>query len=186
MNSRDIFDYKCHTCKQTKEPNEYGYNSQTRTLRVTCNICHQKRTDREDALKLRKQALRLQIQEQQTLSYTASDTTEEEEVRGIIHLPLVTSEEEPVCENACSNRLECVRVCARYSCHHQQCILTHHVLGRCIACGCSTLRYDNEIWISSTGVSSSGAAIPEVTPEPDCEPEPDEPVDLSMFLTMDF
>ena len=183
MNPRDIFDYKCHTCKQIKEPNEYGFNSQTRKPRVTCNVCHQKRTEREDSLKLRKRALRLHIQEQEALIYTSPDTTEEEEVRGIVHFPLGTSEEEPVCENACSNRLECVRVCARYTCPHRQCILTHHAIGRCIACGCSALRYDHEIFISRPGASSSGAAIPEVTPEPEGEPEPE---DLSMFLTLDF
>jgi DNA-directed RNA polymerase subunit RPC12/RpoP len=88
MDPRNIFDYKCHTCKQTKEPNEYGFNSQTKTLRVTCNVCHQKRTDREDILKKKQQALRREFEAQEALRYRAPVTSDEEpHTPMIINLP---------------------------------------------------------------------------------------------------
>ena len=54
MDPRTINEYKCHTCKETKEPWEYGYNHQTKTKRVTCNVCHQKRTEGKAKLKERR------------------------------------------------------------------------------------------------------------------------------------
>ncbi len=57
------------------------------------------------------------------------------------------------------------------------------MLGRCIACACSTLRYDREI-ILGNGASSSGPAIPENEREPEEEAEPGEFLDtLSLFVT---
>jgi hypothetical protein len=122
-----------------KEPNEYGFNSQTKKPRVTCNVCHQKRTDREEALKLRKLALRRENQAQLALQYEAQSITPEEsdeELYGrvIINLPL-TSE-----------------------------MNTEEQAG--------LARYTN--------------GQPEDEPAPENTPEPPEPEDLSMFLTMDF
>ncbi len=50
-------------------------------------------------------------------------TTEEEETRIVAYIPLGTSEEEPVCENACANRLECNAVRSRFI------VGTYNVLG---------------------------------------------------------
>ncbi len=129
----------------------------------------------------RQAALRAELGTQAVVAITPEIT--EEEPRITAYLQLGTSEEEPVCENACSDRLRCTRVHARYTCSHLQCIRTHLMLGRCIACSCSTLRYDREI-ILSTGASSSGPAIPENDRQPEEEPEPDESMDtLSLFVT---
>ncbi len=185
MDTRNLFNYKCHTCKQTKEPDEFGYNTQTKTKRVTCNVCHGKRSERAATLR----ASRLETQSNvyfptPEVVHILSDTTEEEAPpRVVFHIPLGTSEEEPVCQNACSNRLLCHNVRARFTCLHLQCARTHLMLGYCIACSCRTLRYDREIELSN-GASSSGPAIPENEREPDEEPEPEEPYDsLSLFVT---
>ncbi len=74
--------------------------------------------------------------------------------------PVSSSEGGPVCENACFDRSNCVAVRARFTCGHLQCVSTHLMLGRCIACACSTLRYDRVIELGNGG-SSSGPAIPE-------------------------
>ena len=55
------------------------------------------------------------------------------------------------------------------------------MLGRCIACACSTLRYDREI-ILGNGASSSGPAIPEDDRQPEEEPEPETEDPLSYFV----
>ena len=113
-----------------------------------------------------------------------SNTTEEAETRIVAYVPLGTSEEELVCDNACANRLQCTAVRARFTCLHLQCIRTHVMLHRCIACDCSTLRYDREIILDSAGSSSSGPAIPENEREPEEEMEPGECLDtLSLFVT---
>ncbi len=188
MESRNIFSYKCHTCKETKEPDEFGYNNQTTTKRVTCNVCHRKRSERAATLK----ESRAQAQADTTDTYyeipavvdhIMSDTTEEEETRIVAYIPLGTSEEEPVCENACANRLECNAVRSRFTCGHLQCVRTHLMLGRCIACSCSTLRYDREIILSNGASSSSGPAIPEADRQPEEEPEPETEDPLSYFVT---
>ncbi len=153
MDPRTIFNYKCHTCKQTKEPGEFGHNSQTRTLRVTCNTCHQKRTER--AANLRTSRL---------------------ETPAVVVLDLETSEGEERCENACASSLECYGVRCRFTCSHRQCVMTHLVLGRCIACGCSELRFGGEVMIPTNPTSSSsGPAVPENEAEPEAEPEPEIP-----------
>ena len=152
MDPRNIFDYKCHNCKQMREPGEYGYNSQTKALRVTCNTCHRKWTER---------AANLRVSRLGTPSVAVLD--------------LETSEE-PACENACSNRLECYGVRRRFTCSHLQCVKTHLWLGRCIACGCSELRFGGEVMIPTNPTSSSsGPAVPENEAEPEAEPEPEIP-----------
>ena len=185
MDTRNLFNYKCHTCKHTKEPDEFGYNTQTKTKRVTCNVCHGKRSERAATLR----TSRLETQSNvyfptPEVVHILSDTTEEEAPpRVVFHIPLGTSEEEPVCENACSNRLECCAVRARFTCLHLQCVRTHLMLGRCIACSCSTLRYDREVELSN-GASSSGPAIREDEAEPEEEVEPGDCLDtLSLFVT---
>ncbi len=141
MDPRNIFAYNCHTCKQTKEPADFGYNNQTKTKRVTCNVCHCKRTQRAAILR----ASRLETPSNvyfptPEVDMILSDTTEEDVPRVVFHIPLGTSEEEPVCENACSNRLQCTAVRARFTCLHLQCVRTHVMLHRWMACSCSTLR----------------------------------------------
>ncbi len=178
MESRNIFNYKCHTCKETKEPNEFGYNNQTKTKRVTCNVCHLRRSERAKALK-ESRAL-AQAATQHIMGDTA---TEEEETRIVAYIPLATSEEEPVCENACFNRQVCNAVRARFTCGHLQCIQTHLAIGYCIACGCSTLRYDHVIILGNGSSSSSGPAIPEADRQPEEEPEPETEDPLSYFVT---
>ena len=77
--------------------------------------------------------------------------------------------------------LHCVRVHARYSCMHLQCIRTHCLLGYCIACGCSDLRYEGEVMLPMPGSSSSGPDVLENEAELEPEPEPEntpEPVDI--------
>ncbi len=135
MDPRTIYEYKCHTCKETKEPWEYGHNHQTKTKRVTCNVCHQKRTEGKAKLKERRTQAQAQAQTQAEAYYetpevdhTMTPSTEEEEEqesRVIFYIPLATSEEELACENACANRLECVGVRARFTCGHLQCVRTH-------------------------------------------------------------
>ena len=49
MNPRDIFDYKCSTCKQMHEPSYFGWNERTGARLKTCNMCRRKQIDREDA-----------------------------------------------------------------------------------------------------------------------------------------
>jgi hypothetical protein len=190
MDPRTIFDYKCHKCKRTKEPGEYGFNNQTKTKRVTCNTCHQKRTERED-YRLRDTRLRAEA----ALMPPPAPETTEEEPRVIVYLPPGTSEEEPVCENGCTDRLTCQRVHPRYTCMHYQCIMTHCLLNRCVACGCSSLRFNREIMLSYSASSSSGGAIAEDTDgpvpycdepegEPECEPEPVDP--FTLFITSEY
>ncbi len=71
-------------------------------------------------LRDRQAALRAEF-ELGTQPVTANNPeTTEEEPRIIAYLPLGTSEEEPQCENACSDRLHCKRVHARYTCMHLQ------------------------------------------------------------------
>ncbi len=131
--------------------------------------------EQETRARDRQAALRAELGTQAVVDNTPETT--EEEPRIIAYLPLGTSEEEPVCENACSDRLRCTRVHARYTCAHLQCILTHCLLGRCIACGCSTLRYDHEIPLPLPGLSSSGPAIPKM------KRSPKESLNLKMTLS---
>jgi hypothetical protein len=181
MDSRNIFDYQCHTCKQTKEPGEFGINSQTRKKLVTCFVCHSKRTER--AAKLR--TSRLGTPAVAAFVHAAPDTTEEEPgIPEIVRLDWETSEEEERCENACFNRFECYGVGRRFTCIHKQCVNTHLALGRCIACGCSELRNIGYPIIVNPASSSSGPAIPEDEEEPDGEPEAANP--FSIFITSEF
>ena len=167
MDNRNLFAYKCHTCKQTKEPNEFGYNNQTKMKRVTCDVCQRKRSERAAALRETRAQAQPEIVHHDTgeVDHQMTESTEEPETRLIVYLPRGTSEEEPVCENACSNRLQCTAVRARFTCLHLQCVRTHMMLHRCIACSCSTLRYDREMDLSNIFLSSSGAAVPETEPE---------------------
>mgnify|MGYP002811282503 CR=1 FL=1 len=190
MESRNLFNYKCHNCKQTKEPDEFGYNNQTKTKRVTCNVCHRKKSERAKALKeSRAQAQAAAADNHYEypsgVDHIMSDTTtEEEETRIVAYIPLATSEEEPVCENACFNRLVCNAVRARFTCGHLQCVQTHLAIGYCIACGCSTLRYNHVIILGNgASSSSSGPAIPEADRQPEEEPEPETEDPLSYFVT---
>jgi DNA-directed RNA polymerase subunit RPC12/RpoP len=193
MDPRTIFNYKCHNCKQEKEPDDFGYNNQTKTKRVTCNDCHQKRTEGKAKLKERRSeaaaaaASAEAYYETPEVDHTMTPSTEEEEEQGsrvIFYMPLATSEEEPPCENACANRLECVGVRARFTCGHQQCVRTHLMLGRCIACSCSILRFEREVNLDIRGSSSSAPAEPRDRPEPEEEMEPGECLDtLSLFVT---
>ncbi len=167
MDPRTIFNYKCHTCKQTKEPGEFGHNSQTGKLRVTCNTCHQKRSEREAKLRTSR------------LGTPAVAAFE------IVRLDNETSEtDEERCENACFNRLECYGVGRRFTCSHLQCVNTHLAIGRCIACGCSELRNIGYPIIANPASSSSGPAIPEDEEEPEGEPEAANP--FSIFITCEF
>ncbi len=193
MDQRTIYEYKCHTCKEMKEPFEYGYNHQTRTKRVTCNVCHQKRTEGKAKLKERRSeaaaaAAAEVYYETPEVDHTMTPSTEEEveePARVIFYMPLATSEEEPVCENACFDRLNCVAVRARFTCGHLQCVSTHLMLGRCIACGCSVLRFEREVNLDISGSSSSSAPAERPDrPEPEEEMEPGECLDtLSLFVT---
>ena len=144
-------------------------------------MCHQKRTEGKAKLKERRSeaaaaAAAEVYYETPAVDHTMTPSTEEEEVvepaRVIFYMPLATSEEEPPCENACFNRLECNSVRARFTCGHLQCVRTHLMLGRCIACSCSTLRFDREINLETRGSSSSGPAAPRDKPEPEEELEP--------------
>jgi hypothetical protein len=185
MDPRTIFDYKCHNCKRTKEPGEFGYNKQTKTKRVTCNPCHQTRTEAKQRARDRRATLPT---ETGVFTGVTSDTSEEGP-RVIVHLPSGTTEEEPVCENACFYKPMCTRVSARYTCSHLQCFQTHCMLGRCIACGCSTLRFDDPapIWLTDAAASSSssGPARREDEPEPEGEPVPE--CDFcSIFVTSEY
>jgi hypothetical protein len=181
MEPRTIFNYKCHTCKQTKEPGEFGHNSQTGKLRVTCNTCHQKRTEREAKLR----TSRLGTPAVAAFVHPDPETTEEEHgIPEIVRLDWETSEEEERCENACSNRFECYGVGRRFTCSHLQCVNTHLALGRCIACGCSELRNIGYPIIVNPASSASGPAIPEDEEEPEGEPEAANP--FSIFLTCEF
>ncbi len=194
MENRNLFAYKCHTCKETKEPDDFGYNNQTKTKRVTCNDCHQKRTEGKAKLKERRSeaaaaaAAAEVYYETPEVDHTMTPSTEEEEEqesRVIFYMPLATSEEEPVCENACANRLQCTSVRARFTCGHLQCVSTHLMLGRCIACGCSVLRFEREVNLDIQGSSSSSAPAERPDrPEPEEEMEPGECLDtLSLFVT---
>ena len=191
MDPRTLHEYKCHTCKEVKEPFEYGDNHQTKTKRVTCNVCHQKRTEGKAKLKERRSeaaaaAAAEVYYETPEVDHTMTPSTEEEEEqesRVIFYMPLATSEDEPVCENACRDHLNCVAVRARFTCGHLQCVRTHLMLGRCIACSCSTLRFEREVNLESRGSSSSGPAQPRDKPEPEEEMEPGECLDtLSLFV----
>ena len=188
MENRNLFNYKCHTCAETKEPDEFGYNNQTKTKRVTCNVCHRKKSERAKALKESKAQAQAAAADNHYeyptgVDHIMSDTTTEEEARVVAYIPLGTSEEEAVCENACANWLDCVAVRSRFTCGHLQCVRTHLMLGRCIACSCSTLRFEQEITLESRGSSSSGPAQPRDKPEPEEEMEPGECLDtLSLFV----
>ena len=144
--------------------------------------------EQETRARDRQAALRAELGTQAVVDNTPETT--EEEPRIIAYLPLGTSEEEPVCENACSDRLHCKRVHARYTCLHLQCIRTHFLVGSCIACGCSELRFDREIPLPLPGSSASGPAIPENEAEPEGEPKPEntpEPIDpFSRFITSEY
>ena len=191
MENRNLFAYKCHTCKETKEPDDFGYNNQTKTKRVTCNDCHQKRTEGKAKLKERRSeaaaaAAAEVYYETPEVDHTMTPSTEEEEEqesRVIFYMPLATSEDEPACENACRDRLNCVAVRARFTCGHLQCITSHLRHPRCIACGCSILRFEREVNLDIQGSSSSGPAEPRDKPEPEEEMEPGECLDtLSLFV----
>ncbi len=171
---------------QTNEkPAYFGYNNKTRTKRVTCNVCHRKRSERAENLReSRSQAQADTYYETPAVDHIMADTTEEEETRSVACIPLGTYEEEPVCENACFNSLECNAVRGRFTCGHLQCVRTHLLLARCVACSCSTLRYDREIIVDTASLLSSGPAIPENEREPEEEMEPGECLDtLSLFVT---
>ena len=85
MENRNLLTYKCHTCKETKEPDDFGYNNQTKTKRVTCNVCHQKRTEGKAKLKERRSeaaaAAAAAGTEHETpeVDHTMTPSTEEEE-----------------------------------------------------------------------------------------------------------
>ena len=40
---RELYSYKCHTCKIIKEPEEFGDNNQTSFKLVTCKTCFSKK-----------------------------------------------------------------------------------------------------------------------------------------------
>jgi hypothetical protein len=61
MNPRDIFEYKCSTCKQMHEPNYFGWNERTGARLKTCNMCRRKRSDREQAARERKTELEQEL-----------------------------------------------------------------------------------------------------------------------------
>ncbi len=185
MDPRTIFAYKCHNCKQMKEPDDFGYNNQTKTKRVTCNVCHRKRSERKDALKETRAQDHTDTYYEvpAVVDHIMSDTSEEGEPRIVAYIPLGTSEEEPVCENACSNRLDCKAVRSRFTCGHLQCIRTHLMIGYCIACSCSTLRYDREIILGNGSASAPGPAVPENDTQPEEEPEPETEDPLQYFVT---
>ncbi len=181
MDGRDIFDYKCHTCKQLREHHEFGYNKQTGRKRVTCNFCHQKKTERTE----RHREAEAQLREPPTVHIPDSS---EEPLPVLVPFPLSTDEEEAPCASACVDRSLCVRVYARYTCQHKQCARTHAVLGACIECGCSQPNNSGEdLTMYNRGASSSGPREPEhtFTDEPDAEPEPEntpEPDPFAIFL----
>jgi hypothetical protein len=164
-----------------KEHHEFGYNNQTRRKRVTCNFCHQKKTERTE----RRREAEARLREPVTAHITEST---EEPLPVLVPFPLSTDESEEPCANACGENSICVRVYARYTCQHTQCARTHEVLGRCIECGCSEALYAGEdLTMYNRGASSSGPVEPEHTfrEEPDAEPEPEntpEPDPFAIFL----
>ena len=56
MDTIDIVDYKCSSCKKMHEPNYFGWNERTGARLKTCNMCRRKRLDREAALAERRAA----------------------------------------------------------------------------------------------------------------------------------
>ncbi len=48
MNPRDIFDYKCSSCKALWEPQYFGWNKRTGARLKTCNYCRQVRLARAE------------------------------------------------------------------------------------------------------------------------------------------
>ena len=48
MNPRDIFDYKCSSCKAMWEPQYFGWNKRTGARLKTCNFCRAVRAARAD------------------------------------------------------------------------------------------------------------------------------------------
>ena len=101
MNPRDIFDYKCSTCKQMHEPNYFGWNERTGARLKTCNMCRRKRLERENAFRERVIAFNnsfIEFVEEPTVtpmigvSLTTSDGAASNPV---ILLPVSTTEAEP-------------------------------------------------------------------------------------------
>ncbi len=48
MNPRDIFDYKCSSCKAMWEPQYFGWNQRTGARLKTCNFCRAIRAARAE------------------------------------------------------------------------------------------------------------------------------------------
>ena len=53
MDPREIFDYKCSSCKRMGEPGDFGINERTGAKLKTCKICRRKRLERENAFRER-------------------------------------------------------------------------------------------------------------------------------------
>ena len=87
MDPRTIFNYKCHKCKRTQEPGDFGYNNQTKTKRVTCTNCNKKRTER-DNYHLRDSRLLAEAElRTQAVADITPETTDEVDSRTLYYLP---------------------------------------------------------------------------------------------------
>ncbi len=167
MNPRETFDYKCSTCKRMCEPSEFGNNERTGARLKTCKPCRRKRFDREAAFRARVAAFDNVFIPAETRMVVYNPTalnTSDGPAYPLTDFPVSSSEIGPMCENACVDRSMCHHVISRYTCGHLQCFRTHAMIGRCIECGCYTLR-------DTPSQSSSG---PRDEAEPDAEPEPEE------------
>ena len=100
MNLREIFDYKCSSCKRMGEPGDFGINERTGAKLKTCKICRRKRLERENAFREREIAFNnsfIEFAEEPTVtpmivySLTTSDGAASNPV---IFLPVSTIESE--------------------------------------------------------------------------------------------
>jgi hypothetical protein len=169
MNPREIFDYKCSTCKRMGEPGDFGNNERTGAKLKTCKICRRKRLERENAFRERQIAFNNVFIPAGTQMPDPTDLTSTDGLgpNPIVRIPVSSSEIEPTCANACVDRSTCLYVISRYTCGHFQCRRVHGAIGCCIVCSCDTLR-------DTPSQSSSGpreAAQPEAEPEPEETPE---------------
>ena len=57
-----LFSYRCHRCKKMREPGEYSEEVYTSRIKTTCDICYEKKKERE-RVKLEERANRTRIRE---------------------------------------------------------------------------------------------------------------------------
>ena len=100
MDPRNIFDYKCSTCKRIGEPDDFGINERTGAKLKTCKICRRKRLERENAFRERQIAFNnsfIEFAEEPTVTpmivYSLT-TSEGAASNPVIFLPVSTTEAE--------------------------------------------------------------------------------------------